>query len=249
MVIFENVEFSYPNAPLLFTDLNLRLQSGNWIKIVGSSGAGKTTLLKLIKGLLKPTRGSIQVQNAEDCFIGYIGAEAEDFVVGLTVQDDILFGLENLCLPAREIENRLNAVLDATALAPLRFRPAHTLSGGEVQKLAIASVLAMNAGVILIDDSLSALDPESRRSVRSLLLQLNKEGGTTIIEVDPLLQDLRPCDSIVFLNEGKVIFSGSVCDFVSSKHGNDWLRDVNRFESLQAMFLESGFDLRQKCIV
>jgi energy-coupling factor transport system ATP-binding protein len=203
--------------------------------LMGPTGSGKTTLLKLIKGLLSPREGTIEARGSSPPFIGYIGSDPYDFLVGITVEEDILFGLENLQLAPETMEARVKRALAQMGLTGFEDRLAHTLSGGEQQKLAIASLLAMDTKFMLLDESTNMLDPPSRLHVRDLLLSLNKRSGITILEVNQNWEEVRFYDRILFLAGGVTHYDGTPAGFLKTDFGRDWVSATNGCFLLRTM--------------
>jgi energy-coupling factor transport system ATP-binding protein len=226
MIRIENLAFSYsPSAPLVLKGLTLTIESLSWVVLTGPDGSGKTTLGKVISGLLKPGSGSVQFnppQGSESMTVGYLGGDPYDSLVGISVEEDIVFGLENMRLSGSEIETRLGQALQWTGLTGMGKRLVQTLSGGEQQKVALASVLAMGCRIVVVDEALNMLDRPMRQSIRSLLNSLRMSPGLTVIEVTHNLQDAFTADRILFLSRGTILFDGAVADFFSSPDGGRW---------------------------
>lgn len=134
MIHIENLCFSYsPPTPLVLKGLTLTIENLSWVVLAGPDGSGKTTLGKIISGLLKPYSGSVQFNPPHDdqsVIVGYLGGDPYDSLVGISVEEDIIFGLENMRLSASEIETRLNQALQWAGLKRMEKRLVHTLSGG-----------------------------------------------------------------------------------------------------------------------
>ena len=226
MIRIENLAFSYsPPAPLVLKGLSLTIENLSWVVLTGPDGSGKTTLGKVISGLLKPHSGSIQFnppQDNDSVIVGYLGGDPYDSLVGISIEEDIIFGLENMQLSSSEIETRLRKALRWTGLTGMEKRLVHTLSGGEQQKVALAAALAMGCRIIVIDEALNMLDRPIRRSIRSLLSSLRAIPGLTVIEVTHNLQDALTADRILFLSRGTIFFDGTASDFLCSPDGSRW---------------------------
>jgi energy-coupling factor transport system ATP-binding protein len=226
MIRVENLSYSYsPTAPLVLKGLTLTIENLSWVVLTGPDGSGKTTFGKIVSGLLKPHSGSVQFnppQDNDSAPVGYLGGDPYDSLVGISVEEDIIFGLENMQLSAREIGARLAQALRWTGLTGLEKRLVHTLSGGEQQKVALAAVLAMGCRVIVIDEALNMLDRPMRLSIRSLLNSLRATPGLTVIEVTHNLHDAFNADRILFLSQGTIVFDGATADFFRSPSGRRW---------------------------
>jgi energy-coupling factor transport system ATP-binding protein len=226
MIHLENVAFSYsPQAPFVLRGLTLSIENQSWVAVTGPDGAGKTTLGKVICGLLEPMSGSVRFSSPQDeasVSAGYLGGDPYDSLVGTSVEEDIIFGLENMQLSPSEMEIRLRQALRWTSLIGMEKRLIHTLSGGEQQKLALAATLAMGCRIIVVDEGLNMLDRPTRLSVRSLLSSLRANPGLTVIEITQNFQDAFAADRILFFSEGTILFDGTAAGFFCSQQGRDW---------------------------
>jgi energy-coupling factor transport system ATP-binding protein len=225
MISLDKVSFSYPASEKpIFLNLTLEIGKGSWVAISGPDGSGKTTLCKLVKGLLKPTSGSISF--AEPCGqdrVGYLGGDPYDSLVGISVAEDVIFGLENLNLSQLEMEVRLEQALRWTGLLGMENRLVHTLSGGEQQKLALAGALAMGSDVLIIDEALNMIDNAARKITRDLMESLRKDRGLTILEAASVYF-LPTVDRIIFLSDGEIMSDSSPDAFAASELGSRWIR-------------------------
>lgn len=227
IIQIEDLCFSYPPAKIpLFKNLSLLIQSRSHTCIMGPEGAGKTTLGKLIKGLLAPDSGSVSIRifnRDKGALVGYVGADPDDNLVGVTVEDDIIFGLENLQLSSSVMMGRLALAVNWTGLNGMEKRLTRSLSGGERQKVALAAVLAMGAQAVILDEAFSMLDPAARVSLRECLTSLQAGPGTTIMEITNDLWEALESQRIVYLENGRVCFDGSPSRFLLKKEENGWL--------------------------
>ncbi|MFH1117589.1 MAG: ATP-binding cassette domain-containing protein [Pseudomonadota bacterium] len=244
MIRVHNLSFAYaPERHIVFEHLNLHIEPLTWAAVIGPDGSGKTTLGKLVKGLLIPDAGSISITDtcARDVdSVGYLGGDPADLAVGMTVEEDVVFGMENMGLPRREIRDRLKDALMRTGLANMGKRLVHTLSGGEQQKLALAGVLAMRVKVLIIDEALGMLDRPVRRSIRSLLASLRRDPGLTIMEMASGVDDLYSADRVVFLSRGNIGFDGSASEFLSGLPGIRWSSMNGGLPALNAALHQKG---------
>ena len=241
MISLKDIVYSYPDAedPVL-NGLTLHLESGSHVAVAGPDGSGKTTLAKLLKGLLSPTAGTITGDAAAPADVAYLGGDPYDMIVGLTVEDDIVFGLENNAVPVQEMEVRLHDALRRTGMEDLRHRLTHTLSGGEQQQLALAGALAMKARTLVLDEALSMLHKPSRTAIRSLIRQLRLQFSMTVVEVTNRPDDLLETDRILFLRNGEVGFDGTPVEFVSTAWGREWCALAGGAGGLAAALIGRG---------
>jgi len=244
MISLENLSFSYPSsAKPVFRDLSLRIETGSWTAITGPDGSGKTTLGKLITGILEPVAGSVRINPSDPAHpraVGYLGGDPYDALVGVSVEEDIVFGLQNLGLPGTEMERRLKRTIQWTGLTGMEQRLTHTLSGGEQQKLALAGLLAMGARAIILDEALTMLDRPSRQSIRSLLSRLRGELGLTVLETTQDLEEIWPLDRVVLLGADGIDFSGPPAELMLSRRGMDWISRTWGMTRLRSALYEKG---------
>jgi len=244
MILLDNVTFSYnPEGPPIFLGITLSIPSGAWVGITGPDGSGKTTLGKLVKGLLKPQSGSVVLDATDQSgslFVGYLGGDPYDALVGISVEEDIAFGLENLNLAPPEMRARMDRAVAWTGLSGLESRLVHTLSGGEQQKLALAGVLAMDARILVIDEAMNMLDRPARQVVRSLIKDLQSDLGVTIIEMTQDLGDLLSSDRVIYLDRGFVAFDGLPWQFLSTPEAGRHAGRMGGIAGLRQALVKAG---------
>ncbi len=244
MVVLEDVSFSYSShRPPVFSAFNLKIEPLSWVTITGPDGSGKTTLGKLMKGLLRPDSGSVTVyppQSEAPETVGYLGGDPYDSLVGISVEEDIVFGMENLRFSRSEMKVRLEQSLGWTGLVGMEHRLVNTLSGGEQQKVALAGMLAMGARILILDEALTMLDRSTRIMIRSLLASLRKQPGLTIIETTQHLEEILTTDRVLFLSEGRLLFEGSPVQFIESSLGRDWSSMTGGLTGLRAQLFHRG---------
>ena len=221
---FEHVSYQYPrHAEKALTDVTFFVHPGEFLGILGADDSGKSTLAKLTNGLLLPSTGAVtiadlqldalmktlpssQQQQMLHCLrqkVGVVFADPENQIVGATVEEDVAFGLGNLRLPPQEIRRRVAAYLKQVGLAQYAKRAPHKLSGGEQQKLCIASILAMEPECLVCDEPLTFLDSASRQEVLVLLRNIHAS-GKTIVYLSGSPEELLSAQRILLLSQGKV---------------------------------------------
>jgi energy-coupling factor transporter ATP-binding protein EcfA2 len=201
-------------------NLNLTFEEGRFFGIIGQNGAGKTTLAYSIDGLIPGQyhgikHGSVKVRGKEveeyetgslQRMIGMVFADPEAQFTAMTVEDELVFGMENLGMTIPEIRERLEWVTDLTNMQPLMEKPPYELSGGQKQRVALAAVLAMTPQVMILDEPTSMLDPISRKRVFDVLARLKKERSMTVIVIEHSLENLIPlADEMILLAHGNMI--------------------------------------------
>lgn len=200
--------------------INLTIHKGECIGVIGPNGSGKTTLAYSIDGLIpgqyhgiKHGQVDIDGREVEDYAkgtlqreVGLVFSDPEAQFTAMTVEDELVFGLENLGLQIPEIRERLEWVTELTGLAPLLEKPPYEISGGQKQRVALAAVLAMRPKVLVLDEPTSMLDPVSRKRVFQVLDQLRKQENTTLVLIEHGLEHVVPlADRMVLLSDGSVV--------------------------------------------
>lgn len=223
MILFEGVSFRYPGAQQdALQDIDLRIGTGECVLVAGDSGCGKSTLLYAINGLIPhlfpgDLRGRVLVEGVEpgdvplqqlSQRVGTVFQNPENQLFMLTVADDVAFGCENLCLPSGEIRTRVDAALRQVGLVGLRERPIFTLSGGQKQRCAMAGVLAMAPGILVLDEPTADLDGEGTEEVFAQLTRLRQEGKTIVLVEHKLEEAALLADRIVVMEGGRIAADG-----------------------------------------
>ena len=217
MINIRDLSFTYPGAdrPAL-RGVSLKVPDGELCLVMGPSGSGKSTLLRCINGLVPhfsggSLRGTIRVNELDPAclspremsrFVGFVFQDPEAQFVVDRVEDEIAFSLENAGIPKDEMETRVLDAMELLELTPLRSRRLETLSGGEIQRVAIAAAMALKPRILVLDEPTSQLDPHSAEEVLEALVQLNKLLGLTIILAEHRLERVLPhTGQIIYLSE------------------------------------------------
>lgn len=222
---FQNVVFCYPNGetPAL-SDIDFKLNKGDFLGVIGPSGAGKTTLTSLMSGAIPhhyqgTFYGAVLVEGRDTCemtltdisrLVGLILQDIDAQMVATIVEDELLYGLENFGVPHECIMDRLDFAIEAVGIESLRYREIATLSGGQKQRVAIAAIMALQPEVMVLDEPTAALDPVSSQAVFETLAQLNRTKGITIVVVEQKVALLAEfCSRMLVLAGGKIADEGS----------------------------------------
>lgn len=209
-----NVSFAYPDGTRALMDLSFAVPRGGRVGLVGANGAGKSTLLMLLAGLLFPDLGEVVIGGlvlgkrtlAEARRrIGYVFQDSDDQLFMPTVAEDVAFGPRNLGLPGADVDARVRRALDQVEALPLAAKPPHALSAGEKRRVAIATALAMEPALLVLDEPTAGLDPRSRRHLIRLLQQVDR---TRIIATHDLDLVLDLCPRTLVLHEGALRADG-----------------------------------------
>ena len=215
----EGVSFSYDKKTDVVKNLNLSIEKGEYVCIIGHNGSGKSTLAKLFNGLLLPTSGKVTVdgycsEDKKSLFeirkrVGLVFQNPDNQLVASIVEDDVAFGPENLGIKRQEIGERIDFALKAVNMQEFRKATPTRLSGGQKQRIAIAGVLALKPEIIVLDESTAMLDPKGREEVLAVIEKLNKEQGVTVIAVTHHMEEVVNADRVVVLDEGEIAMQGT----------------------------------------
>ena len=221
ILAFQNVTFSYnleeEHVKNAVSNVSFSINTGEWVAIVGHNGSGKSTLAKLMCGLLFPQEGEIHVMNdllvEENLWnyrsqIGMVFQNPDNQFVGATVQDDVAFSLENNGVEYKEMLKRVKEALEQVKMLDFINHEPHHLSGGQKQRVAIAGALAMYPKLLILDEATSMLDPQGREEVLSIVQQLRKRIGITVISITHDLEEAMLADRVILMNAGEVHMQG-----------------------------------------
>lgn len=222
---FTNVCFSYlqkENNENFIHNLNLNIKQNSFLALLGKNGSGKSTLIKLMFGIEKSLSGDIKIFNksiSEEPFEIYkiaslVFQNPDEQIVADTVELDIAFAMENYSISSKDMNKKIDEVLEIVDLKNKRKSNIHSLSGGEKQRLCIASSLVLNPKILVLDEPTSMLDTENRNKIIELLKKIHSK-GTTIIIVTHHINEIEYCNDIVFMNEGNIDFNGCRNEFIN----------------------------------
>ncbi|HUT16119.1 MAG TPA: energy-coupling factor transporter ATPase [Anaerolineae bacterium] len=198
--------------------VDLTIDAGEHVAIIGANGSGKSTLLRHLNALLLPTRGDVWIAgwNTRDAdhlrdirsTVGMVFQSPDSQIVASVVEEDIAFGPENLGVPADELRQRVDSALDTVGLSQLRHRASHLLSAGQKQRLAIGSALAMHPRCLVLDEATAMLDPTGRRQLQQTIRQLHQT-GITIVTATHSMSEAAQAQRIIVLSKGQVALDGT----------------------------------------
>jgi cobalt/nickel transport system ATP-binding protein len=217
----KNLQYIYPDGREALNGVSFRIHHGESVGIVGANGAGKTTLLMLLVGALFPSKGEVlvgEVPVAKKTLplirqrMGMVFQDPDDQLFMPTVYDDVAFGPRNFNLDEQEVERRVVQAVETVGIAHLKDRAPYKLSGGEKRAASIATILSMIPDILVMDEPSSALDPQSRRRLISLLKGFSH---TKIIATHDLDLVFELCERTIVLKEGKVMSAGPTAGILS----------------------------------
>ena len=230
MIEFQNVSFSYGDNPVV-ENLSFSIKKGETVGLIGANGAGKSTIMKLMLGLISG-RGVIKVDGLPVCRenlpeirkkIGFVLQDSDNQMFMPTVYEDMIFGPRNYGLSKEETDKRVDEILRQLGLESLKHRHNHKISGGEKRMAAIATILAMEPEMILMDEPSTALDPVNRRTV---INTINRLPQTKLIASHDLDMILDTCQRVILLSHGAIAADGDAETILRDKA----LLEANRME-------------------
>ena len=220
----ENLAYTYPGVDdtpgvAVFEDLDLTVEEGTFVAILGTNGCGKSTLAKHFNSILLPTGGKVWVcgldTSDEDRIlavrrnVGMVFQNPDNQIVANVVEEDVAFGPENLGIASPEIRHRVDKALKQVEMYEYREHAPHLLSGGQKQRVAIAGVIAMQPKCIVLDEPTAMLDPRGRREVIETIGQLNRDKKITVILITHHMDEAAKAQRVVVLHKGKVAADGT----------------------------------------
>ena len=231
MITIQDFSFTYKGEkkPAL-QDVCLTVPEGGFLGVIGPAGAGKTTLARAVSGMIPhhytgEYYGSVTVDGMDTVetsleeisrLVGMVFQDVDSQIISPVVEDEMLYGLENFGIPREEIPARIGEALEKVGIAELRERTIGSLSGGQRQKVAIASIIALKPRILVLDEPTGELDPRSSRQVFSLLKELNEEQGVTVIIIEQKIMLL--CEfarQLAVLSEGRIVRQGATRDVLA----------------------------------
>lgn len=216
--------FTYPgvdDAPgaMVFEDMNLTIEDGSFVAILGSNGCGKSTLAKHFNAILLPCGGKVWVRDMDTSDehkliairrnVGMVFQNPDNQIVANVVEEDVAFGPENLGIASPEIRHRVDNALAQVGMSKYALHAPHLLSGGQKQRIAIAGVIAMAPKCIVLDEPTAMLDPRGRREVMETISKLNREKGITVVLITHHMDEAAQCGRVVVMHKGKVAADGT----------------------------------------
>lgn len=244
----DQLSFGYSGEPkLALQDLTFSIAPGSCVAILGANGSGKTTLARLLAGILTPTAGTLNLLGYPAGLteswetlrgrVGLVFQSPDQQMVATTVEREIAFGLENLGVPSPEIRARVDEMLARFRLEPYQQRSPHLLSGGEKQRVALASVLVMRPEIFILDEVTSLLDPQDRRAVLELILSL--KGQCTLVFITQFSTEALIADRVIILHDGRLVEDASPEPLFSAAEG----------EALYDVEVPLAYRLIRKCAI
>ncbi|MCR5789118.1 MAG: energy-coupling factor transporter ATPase [Lachnospiraceae bacterium] len=215
-------------------DINLQIEEGDFIAILGHNGSGKSTLAKHFNAILFPTEGTVFVDGMDTCdqthlwdireTTGMVFQNPDNQIIGTVVEEDVGFGPENMGVPTKEIWERVEESLKAVGMYRYRKHAPHKLSGGQKQRVAIAGVVAMHPKCIVLDEPTAMLDPKGRREVIRAIRALNDVEKITVILITHYMEEVIYANKVFVMDAGKIVMQGTPREIFS---------EVDRLKSIR----------------
>ena len=225
-----DLHYTYPDAEserehIVFDGLNLSIEAGSFVAVLGHNGSGKSTLAKHMNAILVPDEGQVLIDGIDTAdeervidvrrTVGMVFQNPDNQIVSNVVEEDVAFAPENLGVPSDEIQRRVDAALKTVGMYEYRAHAPQLLSGGQKQRVAIAGVLAMKPKCIVLDEPTAMLDPQGRREVIETVERLNREEGMTVVLITHHMDEATHAGRIVAMNDGKIVADGTPAEVFS----------------------------------
>ena len=205
-------------APTVLDQVNLDIEAGSFVAILGHNGSGKSTFAKHLNAILLPTSGKVYVDGMDTTdedklldirrTVGMVFQNPDNQIVASVVEEDVAFAPENLGVPSEEIRRRVDEALEAVGMTEYARHAPHLLSGGQKQRVAIAGVLAMRPRCIVLDEPTAMLDPVGRREVLDTVCRLQRELGMTVVLITHHMDEAARAQRLVVMDNGHVVMDG-----------------------------------------
>nr|WP_295279765.1 energy-coupling factor transporter ATPase [uncultured Blautia sp.] len=200
-------------------DVNLDIEAGDFVAVLGHNGSGKSTLAKQINALLIPSEGTMWVDDMDTAKepelwkirqrAGMVFQNPDNQIIGTVVEEDVGFGPENMGVPTDEIWKRVDDSLKKTGMTAYRYQSPNKLSGGQKQRVAIAGVVAMRPSCIVLDEPTAMLDPNGRKEVLEAVSELNKTENVTVILITHYMEEVIHANKVYVMDGGNVVMQGT----------------------------------------
>lgn len=234
--------------------LNVEIEKGSFVAVLGHNGSGKSTFAKHLNGILLPTEGEVWVAGMDTSdeeklwdvrkAAGMVFQNPDNQIIGTIVEEDVGFGPENMGVPTEDIWKRVEESLSKTGMTAYRHHSPNKLSGGQKQRVAIAGVMAMRPRCIVLDEPTAMLDPNGRKEVLDAVHQLNKQEKVTVVLITHYMEEVINADHVYVMDEGHVVMEGTPKEIFSQVETLKKYRlDVPQVTLLAHELKKSGVDL------
>ena len=235
-------------------NLNVEIEKGSFVAILGHNGSGKSTFAKQINGILTPTEGTVWVSGmntADEESVweirkkaGMVFQNPDNQIIGNVVEEDVGFGPENIGVPTEDIWRRVDESLKAVGMTAYRHKSPNKLSGGQKQRVAIAGVMAMRPECIVLDEPTAMLDPNGRKEVIRTVRELNQQEGITVLLITHYMEEVIQADRVIVMDDGKLVMDGTPREIFSKvEELKDYRLDVPQVTELAYELRQAGVGL------
>ena len=235
-------------------DVNLDIEAGDFVAVLGHNGSGKSTLAKQINALLIPSEGTMWVDDMDTAKepelwkirqkAGMVFQNPDNQIIGTVVEEDVGFGPENMGVPTDEIWKRVDDSLKKTGMTAYRYQSPNKLSGGQKQRVAIAGVVAMRPSCIVLDEPTAMLDPNGRKEVLKAVSELNKKENVTVVLITHYMEEVIEADQVFVMDKGHVVMHGTPKEVFSQEEKLKKYRlDVPQVTMLADELRKRGLDI------
>ena len=219
----ENLRFSYTTeegvAPIILDGVDLKIETGSFVAVLGHNGSGKSTLAKHMNAILLPTGGKVYVDGIDTVSeqdllsirrtVGMVFQNPDNQIVANVVEEDVAFAPENLGYPSAEIRERVDLALKLVGMSEFATPAPHRLSGGQKQRIAIAGVIAMRPRCLVLDEPTAMLDPVGRKEVMDTVKDLNTRAGVTVVLITHHMDEAAQADRLIVMSKGQIVADGA----------------------------------------
>ena len=234
--------------------LDVEIEPGSFVAVLGHNGSGKSTFAKTLNGILLPTEGTVLISGmdtADDSHIwdvrktvGMVFQNPDNQIIANVVEEDVGFGPENIGVPTEEIWARVEQSLKAVGMTAYRLKSPNRLSGGQKQRVAIAGVMAMKPRCIVLDEPTAMLDPVGRKDVIRTVTELNKREHITVLLITHYMEEVTGADRVIVMDDGKIVMDGTPRDIFSQVQKlKDYRLDVPQVTELAWELKNAGVPL------
>lgn len=252
--ITRDEEANIKEEKIAIDNLNLNIEEGSFVAVLGHNGSGKSTLAKHLNGILVPSEGDVIVleyntKNDEDLLdirksVGMVFQNPDNQIIGNIVEEDVAFGPENIGVETKEIWDRVDKSLESVGMSAYRLKSPNRLSGGQKQRVAIAGIMAMKPRCIVLDEPTAMLDPNGRIEVIKTIKELNKLEGITIILITHYMEEVIDADRVIVMDKGKIVMDDIPKEIFSRVEELKELRlDIPVVTELAHLLRKEGLDL------
>ena len=260
---FQNVTFGYTDdsesqvvEENVIENMNLKIEKGDFVAVLGHNGCGKSTLAKLCNAIVVPRSGRVLIDGIDTADeaklydirrkVGMVFQNPDNQIVATIVEDDVAFGPENLGVDPEEIRVRVDEALKSVGMYEFRHSEPHKLSGGQKQRVAIAGIIAMKPQCIVFDEPTAMLDPRGRKEVMKTAKMLNEEYGITVIFITHYMDEAVKANRVIVMDEGRIILDGTPKEvFVNVDTLKNAKLDVPEATELTHLLIKDGINLNK----